>query len=80
MHWIWYAKGDGSQGIKVPKPLGKNKIVVVIPALLNTFSQGPPGTYSVTLDNLFTFIKLLVYLSAEGFGARSTARINAGVH
>ena len=36
MHWIWYAKGDGPQGIKVPKPLGKNKIAAVILALLNT--------------------------------------------
>ena len=36
MHWIWHAKGNGLQGIKVPKPLGKNKIVVVVSALLNT--------------------------------------------
>ena len=80
MHWIWHVKGDGPQGIKVPKSLGKNKIAAVVPALLNTLPQGPPGTYSVTLDNLFTSTKLLVYLSAEGFGACGTARTNTGVH
>ena len=25
MYWIWHAKGDGSQEIKVPKPLKKKK-------------------------------------------------------
>ena len=52
----------------------------MIPALLNTLPQGPPGTYNITLDNLFISIKLLVYLSAEDFGARGTTRTNAGVH
>ena len=80
IHWIWHAKGDGPQGIKVPRPLGRNKTAAVVPALLNTLPQAPPGTYSVTLDNLFTSTKLLVYLSAKGFGARGTARTNAGVH
>ena len=81
MHWFWHAKGDGLQGInKVSKPLGRNKIVVVVLTLLNTLPQAPPGTYSVILDNLFIFIKLLVYLSAKGFGARNTARINTGVY
>ena len=80
MHWIWHAKGDGPQKIKIPKPLEKNKIVVVVSALLNTLPQGPPGTYSVTLDNLFTSTKLLVYFSAEGFGACDTTRTNVGVH
>ena len=74
MHWIWHVKGDGPQGIKVPKPLGKNKIVVVVLALLNTLPQGLPGTYSIILDNLFTSMKLLVYFLAEGFGARGTIR------
>ena len=75
LHWFWYAKGDGPQGIgKVPKPLRRNKIVVVIPALLNTFPNCSPGTYGVTLDNLFISTKLLMYLSAEGFGAHRTAR------
>ena len=49
-------------------------------ALLNTLPQTPPSTYSVTLNNLFIFIKLLMYLSAKGFGARGTARTNTGVH
>ena len=81
LHWFWHAKGDGPQGIgKIPKPLGKNKTAAVISALLNTLPKGPPGTYSVTIDNLFTSTKLLTYLSAEGFGARGTARTNAGVH
>ena len=81
VHWFWHAKGDGPQGIsKVPKPLGRNKTAAVVSALLNTLLQAPPGTYSVTLDNLFTSTKLLMYLSAEGFGARGTARTNAGVH
>ena len=81
MHWFWYAKGDGPQGIsKVPKPLNRNKIIVVVLALLNTLPQAPSGIYSVTLDNLFISTKLLMYLSAEGFGARGTTRTNAGVH
>ena len=81
MHWFWHTKGDGLQEInKVPKPLGRNKIVVVILALLNIFPQAPPSTYSITLNNLFTFIKLLVYLSAKGFGACGTIRTNTGVH
>ena len=81
MHWFWHTKGDGPQGInKVSKPLGKNKIVVVILVFLNTLPQAPPGIYSVTLDNLFIFIKFWVYLSAEGFGACGTTRTNAGVY
>ena len=48
--------------------------------LLKTLPKAPPGTYGVTLDNLFTSIKLLVYLLAEGFDARGTARTNAGIH
>ena len=81
LHWFWHAKGDGPQGIrKIPKLLGKNKTAAVVPALLNTLPKGPPGTYSVTLGNLFTSTKLLTYLLAEGFGARGTARTNAGVH
>ena len=36
MHWIWHAKGNSPQEIKVPKPLGKNKIVAVVLTLLNT--------------------------------------------
>ena len=81
MHWFWHTKGDGPQGInEVSKPLGKKKIAVIVSALLNTLPQAPPSTYSVTLDNLFTSIKLLVYLSTEGFGACGTTRTNAGVH
>ena len=39
VHWFWYTKGDGPQGIsKVPKYLGRNKIVVVISAFLKTLS------------------------------------------
>ena len=82
IHWYWHAKGDGPQGIgRVPKPLGKNKTAAVVPVLLKTLHpRDPPGGYSVTLDNLFTSTKLLVYLSAEGFGARRTARTNSGIH
>ena len=81
MHWFWYTKGDGSQEIsKVPKPLDRNKIIVIILALLNTLPQAPPGTYSVTLNNFFTSTKLFVYLLAEGFGACDTIRTNAGIH
>ena len=81
VYWFWYAKGDGPQGIsKISKPLGRNKIVVVVLALLNTLPQAPPGIYSVILDNLFIFIKLLIYLSAKGFGARGTIRTKAGVY
>ena len=49
-------------------------------ALLKTLPKAPPGIYGVILDNLFISIKLLMYLSAEGFGARGTARIIAGVY
>ena len=81
MYWFWHTKEDSPQEInKVFKPLDRNKIVVVILALLNTLPQASPGTYSVTLDNLFIFIKLLVNLSAKGFGAYSTARTNTGVY
>ena len=82
IHWFWHIKGDGPQGIsRVPKPLGKNKTVAVVPALLKTLRpKDPIGGYSVTLNNLFISTKLLVYLLAEGFGARGTARINSGIH
>ena len=77
MHWFWHTKGDGPQRIsKISKPLSRNKTAIVILALLNTLPQTPPGTYSVTLDNLFTSTKLL----AEGFSARGTTRTNAGVY
>ena len=52
----------------------------MVSALLNTFPQAPPGIYSITLDNLFTFTKFLVYLLAEGFGTRGTTRTNANVY
>ena len=81
MHWFWHIEGDSPQRIsKVPKPLGRNKIAAVVSALLNILPQAPPGTYSVVSDNLFISIKLLVYLSTEGFGARGTARTNANIH
>ena len=79
LHWFWHAKGDGRQGIgRVPRPLGKNKTAAVVPALLNTLPQG--SSYDVTLDNLLTSTKLLEHLSTIGYGARGTARTNAGVH
>ena len=79
-HWYWHAKGDGLQGIgRVPKPLGKNKTVAVVPALLNTLPKDPCDTYDVILDNLFIFIKLLIYLSQIGYGARGTIRTNTGI-
>ena len=80
LHWFWHAKGDGPQGIgPVPKALGRNKTAAVVPALLNTLPRDPYG-YSVTLDNLFTSIKLLMYLSSIGYGARGTARSSTGIH
>ena len=79
LHWFWHAKGDGPQGIgRVPKALGRNKTAAVIPALLKTLPQR--SAYGVTLDNLFTSTKLLVYLSSIRYGARGTARTNAGIH
>ena len=79
--WVWHAKGDGPQGIgTIPKPLGRNKTAAVVWYLLNTLPKGPRGTYGVTLDNLFTSTKLYSFLSDNGFGARGTARTNAGIH
>ena len=82
IHWFWHVKGDGPQGIsRVPKPLGRNKIAAVVLVLLKTLRpKDPIRGYSVTLDNLFIFTKLLVYFLAEGFGARGTARTNSGIH
>ena len=82
IHWFWHAKGDGPQEInKVPKPLGRNKIIVVILTLLKTFRpKDPIRGYSVTLNNLFIFTKLLIYLLAKGFGAYKTTRTNSGIH
>ena len=57
-HWFWYTKGDGPKGIsQIPKTLKRNKIVIVILALLNTLLQN--SLYGVTLDNFFIFTKLL---------------------
>ena len=64
LHWFWHAKNSDPQGIgRIPRPLRRNKTAAVILALLKTLPQGPPNTYSVMLDNLFTFTRLLVYLS-----------------
>ena len=80
LHWFWHAKGDGPQGIgRVPKALNRNKTAAVVPALLKTLPQ-QDYPYGVTLDNLFTSTKLLTYLSSIGYGARGTARTNAGIH
>ena len=70
VYWFWYIKEDGPQGIsKIPKLFGRNKIAIVIIILLKTFiPQKPCGGYSVMLDNLFIFIKILVYLSAKASG------------
>ena len=54
--------------------------VVIITLLKTLIPQKPCEGYGVMLDNLFTFTKLLIYLSAEGFGAHGTTRINAGVY
>ena len=79
LHWFWHAKGEGPQGIgPIPKSLGRNKTAAVVPALLKTLPQD--FSYGVTLDNLFTSTKLLTYLSSIGYGARGTARSNAGIH
>ena len=81
LSWSWHAKGDSPQGIgKIPKPLGRNKTAAVVAYLLSTLPEAPPDTYSVTLDNLFVSTKLVSYLGSKGFGARGTARINAGIH
>ena len=80
-HWFWHAKGNSPQGIGlVPQALGRNKTAAIVLALLNTLPRGPPGTYNITLDNLFTSIKLLVFLLQKGYGARGTARTTAGVY
>ena len=81
VHWFLHTKEDNPQGIsKVSKPLGRNKIVLVILIFLNTLPQTPFSTYNVILDNLFIFTKFLVYLLAEGFGACGTMRTNAGIY
>ena len=81
LHWFWHAKGEGPQGIgQIPRALERNKIAAVVLALLKTLPQAPPGIYGVTLDNLFTFTKLLAYLSQQGYGARGTTRANGGIH
>ena len=82
IHWFWHIKGDGPQGIsRVPKSLEKNKIIVVIPALLKIlWPKDSIGGYNITLDNFFIFIKLLVYLLAKGFGVHKTIRINSGIY
>ena len=79
LHWLWHAKRKGPQGFpKKPKEL--NATVAVVPALLSTLLQKGPGSYGVTLDNLFTSTNLLVYLSAIGYGAQGTTRANSGIH
>ena len=82
IHWFWHVKGDNLQEInRVPKPLGKNKIVVVILVLLKTLRpKDPIKEYSITLNNLFTFTKLLIYLLVEGFGAYGTIRTNSKIY
>ena len=62
LYSFWHARETSPQEISyILRPLGRNKIIAVILALLNTFSQGCSGTYSVILDNLFTSTKLLAY-------------------
>ena len=81
LSWVWYAKNDGPQGIgSISKALGRNKIAAVVVYLLKTLPEGPPGIYSVTLDNLFVSEKLVFYLGSQGFGARGTARTNVGIY
>ena len=81
LSWAWHAKGDGSQGIgRIPRALGRNKTAAVVVYFSGTLPEAPPGTYSVTLDNLFISTKLVAYLRSKGFGARGTARINAGIY
>ena len=63
LYLFWHAKGSGPQGIgQVLKILRRNKTVAMILALLKTLPQASPGIYSIILDNLFTSIKLLIYL------------------
>ena len=78
LHWFWHAKSKDPQGIgPVPKELGANKTAATVVALLKTLPHRP---YTVTLDNLFTSRKLLLLLAKLGYGARGTARTNAGMH
>ena len=63
LHWFWHAKGSGPQGIsQISRPLERNKIALVVLVFLKTLPQGPPGTYSVILNSLFIFTRLLAYL------------------
>ena len=54
-------------------------------AFLNTFPEISLlkycyNLYSIILDNLFTSIKLLVYLLQIGYGAQGTARTNVDIY
>ena len=81
LYLFWHAKGSGPQGIeRVLKILERNKTAAVVLALLKTFPQAFSDTYSITLDNLFTSMKLLAYLSQQGYSACGTARINSGIY
>ena len=79
IHWFWHIKEDSPREIsRVPKPFKKNKIVVIISVLLKTLRpKDPIEGYSITLNNLFIFTKLLIYFLAEDFGACGTTRINS---
>ena len=52
----------------------------MVSAFLKTLPHAPSSTYNIILNNLFVFIKLLIYFLAEDFGACGTTRINAGVY
>ena len=61
--------------------MGANKTAVTVIALLKALPQVPNhGSYTVTLDNLFTSTKILLLLLKLGYGARGTARTNADIH
>ena len=55
-------------------------MTVIVLALLNTLFRGPPNTYNIILDNLFTSIKLLVFFSQKGYDTYGTIRITADIY
>ena len=80
LHWFWHAKSKGPQGIgRVPRELGANKTAATVVALLKALPQ-VHSSFTVTIDNFFTSQKLLLLLSKLGYGARGTARTNAGMY
>lgn len=83
LHWVWHKKGSkkgqGPQGVVVPKALGANKTAAMVSHLLLKLPE-TAMTYCVYLDNLFTSTKLLSHLRTNGIGATGTCRPNSGIY